>query len=254
MRHRHRQIDSSEDINIWPAFTDLMSNAFMILSLFLLLALVKASLFKSNSEQTSAKLNQTETQVREQQKTIDDLQNQLRRRRSQIANLEGQVERLKSPPIIVIKDSGEYKFEVGKADLPGGLRTKIETDFANQIERYAAEYQGYVVEVIGHTDSQKNSNRYSNLDAIIEKVSSNQNVSEVQLGSNADLGLMRALAVVKVLRDIQAKGRLQGLEFRAYSAAQLSLPKGYVAPINGNPDEPTRRRIEIRFTPPGVER
>ncbi len=251
MRRRSRHINSNEEeLNIWPAFTDLMSNAFMILSLFFLLSIVKASILKSTSEQTIAKLSQSEEQLKNLENRVAFLQEELRLKTNQVTNLEGQVERLKSPPIIVIKDSGEYKFEKGKADLPSGLRGKIETDFANQIERYGREYKGYVVEVIGHTDGQKNSSRYSNLDDILEI----GNFSQVQVGSNADLGLMRALAVVKVLEDIQRKGRLKGLNFRAYSAAQLVLPKEYFPPNNGNADEPTRRRIEIRFTPPGVER
>jgi hypothetical protein len=59
---------------------------------------------------------------------------------------------------------------------------------------------------------------------------------------------MRALAVVRLLRDIQTQnGRLKGLKFRAYSAAQLILPNGDFAPVNRTPDA-TRRRIEIRFT------
>ncbi len=38
MRQRSRYIESNEELNIWSTFTDLMSNAFMIVSLFLLLA------------------------------------------------------------------------------------------------------------------------------------------------------------------------------------------------------------------------
>ncbi|MFB2922323.1 MULTISPECIES: hypothetical protein [Aerosakkonema] len=254
MRRRSRHLDDNEDLNIWPAFTDLMSNAFMILSLFLLLAIVKASILQSTSEEIIDKLRQSEDRVGDLEKQLANLQQQLQQKKNQVTNLEGQVERLKSPPIIVIKDSGEYKFEVGKADLPTGLRSKIENDFVNQIERYATEYQGYIVEVIGHTDGQKNSNRYSSLDDKIEGIANGENASAIQLGSNADLGLMRALAVVQVLRDMQKKGRLKGLEFRAYSAAQLVLPKGYIPQNDGNTDEPARRRIEIRFTPPGVER
>ena len=59
---------------------------------------------------------------------------------------------------------------------------------------------------------------------------------------------MRALELVRALRFIQQQEtRLKGLEFRAYSAAQLISPKGGVTPINQQSD-PKRRRIEIRFT------
>ena len=44
--------------------------------------------------------------------------------------------------------------------------------------------------------------------------------------------------------------RLNNVQFRAYSAAQLYLPSGQLAFINRNADD-NRRRIEIRFIPPG---
>jgi outer membrane protein OmpA-like peptidoglycan-associated protein len=118
-----------------------------------------------------------------------------------------------------------------------------------KIERRTKEYQINVVELIGHTDGQPNGGINSNLDLNIEKVASaDLPVANLKSGSNADLGLMRSLAVVKVLRDIQTKeGRLKGLKFRAYSAAQLILPNGDFAPISRTADT-TRRRIEIRFT------
>ncbi|WP_339460909.1 hypothetical protein [Nodularia spumigena] len=43
------------------------------------------------------------------------------------------------------------------------------------------------------------------------------------------------------------EGRLSGLSFRAYSAAQLILPNGQFASI-ARKEDVTRRRIEIRFT------
>ena len=59
---------------------------------------------------------------------------------------------------------------------------------------------------------------------------------------------MRALELVRVLRSIQQQGvRLKGLEFRAYSAAQLISPTGDLPSIDQQSD-PKRRRIEIRFT------
>lgn len=42
MYRRNRSQKEPETLNVYPAFTDLMSNAFMILSLFLLLALLQS--------------------------------------------------------------------------------------------------------------------------------------------------------------------------------------------------------------------
>lgn len=46
---------------------------------------------------------------------------------------------------------------------------------------------------------------------------------------------------------------LNHVQFRAYSAAQLYLASGELAPINRDADA-TRRRIEIRFIPPGEQK
>lgn len=208
MRQRSRYIESNEELNIWSTFTDLMSNAFMIVSLFLLLALVKST--------SSAKAEQKQTGA---------------------------------PPIIVIEDNEAYRFASGSAEIPPSMNTYIRNKIVPEIERNTQKFQINVVELIGHTDGQVNGSGTSNLDNNLEKVATAQApVNNLKSASNADLGLMRALAVVRALQDIQTKtGRLRGLKFRAYSAAQLILPNGEFASVNRTPDA-TRRRIEIRFT------
>ncbi|NES82417.1 MAG: flagellar motor protein [Moorea sp. SIO2B7] len=287
MRKRSRHNNHSEDLNIWPSFTDLISNAFMILSVFLLLALFKSLFLKATAEQTQLNLSQTESQLRALQQLIANLEKDLKQRdnqllqstnqlkqsqiqtvnlrnqlqqsstqlqqsSSQISQLEEKIARLKlAPPVVVIQDSGEYQFTSGSAALPKALRSYIETNLVDKIEQIAKERNIYVVEIIGHTDGQANVNSPSNLDQKLEDVAKgNKPVSDLSPGSNADLGLMRALEVVKELQTIQKKGRLNGLQFRAYSAAQLFLPSGNFAPINRDSD-PNRRRIEIRFSPLG---
>jgi flagellar motor protein MotB len=210
MRHRSRFIESNEDLNIWPAFTDLMSNAFMILILFLSLSIINYLMSKAAWE------TKTPTGV---------------------------------PPILVIEDEGAYRFASGSAEIPPKMEIYIRNKIVAEIERNTKRYGINVVELIGHTDGQANGSGTSNLDINLEKVANaNLPVRNLMAGSNADLGLMRALAVVRLLRDIQTKnGRLKGLTFRAYSAAQLILPHGDFAPVDRTPDA-TRRRIEIRFT------
>ncbi|MFM5899654.1 MAG: flagellar motor protein [Dolichospermum sp.] len=200
MARRSRYTESNEDLNVWTAFTDLMSNAFMILVLFLFLSII-----------------------------------------------------ISTPPIIVIKDKGDYRFALGSAEIPPKMLSYIFREIVPAIETTSNKYGIKVVEIIGHTDATPNGNVNSNLDVNLEKVVSGTfPVTKLQYGSNADLGLMRALSVVKILRDIQNKqGRLKGLSFRAYSAAQLILPNGKlaeVAPGKNQQQDETRRRIEIRFT------
>ena len=268
MRSRSRIVEREEELNLWPAFTDLMSNAFMILSLFLLLAIIKAVFIETVSDANEDRASQLQrelasleeqlqrrtTRVKELEGTVSGLrgrvstlQSNLDNRSDRVGELEAEVERLKSPPVIVIRDSQERRFESGSAALSGGLESFIEEDLVAQIENFAQEYEGYVVEVIGHTGGA------SNLDSTLEGVANgNQPVSTLQAGSNADLGLMRALAVVKQLQENPSLQQL-GLKFRAYSAAQLYTPGGDYAGVNRS-SEASRRRIEVRFTPTAVER
>jgi len=276
-KRKLRGYEATEDLNVWPSFTDLMANAFMIISLFLLLALFKSLFFKYAVEESEQNLSDTERQVRLLQREIATLENELgestadvsqlnrasaelrqlllnsnEQSRSRVNILQSEIKRLKSaPPVVVIQDSGGFQFDSGSAILPNDLKNYITVDLVDRIERISQQRSLYVVEIIGHTDGQINFSK-GNLDQQLEEVAQGKvPVESLQAGSNADLGLMRALEVVKQLRTVQEQtGRLEGVEFRAYSAAQLQLPSGDFAPANRNPDA-NRRRIEIRFSPLG---
>ena len=276
-KRKLRSSEAIENLNVWPSFTDLMANAFMIISLFLLLALFKSLFLKYAAEETEQNLSNTERQVRLLQREIATLENELgestsnvrqlnkasaelrqlllrsnEQSRSRIDVLQSEIRRLKSaPPVVVIQDSGGFQFESGSASLPKDLKNYITMDLVDRIERISQQRNLYVVEIIGHTDGQVNFGR-GNLDQQLEEVAQGKrSVESLVPGSNADLGLMRALEVVKQLQTVQEQtGRLKGVQFRPYSAAQLQLPSGEFANPNRNPDA-NRRRIEIRFSPLG---
>ena len=281
MRNRSRIIENNLELEVWPAFTDLMSNSFMILSLLLLLAVIKSLFIESISDanqnraiklqqEVSSLQNQLQqktneliglqgqvgnfkNQVTQLQGLVNTSKGELQKKSNRVTELEIEIKKLNSPPVIIIRDSKSRRFESGSAEISGNLKGFIESDLVKQIENFAKEYQGYIVEVIGHTDGQVNKGSTSNLDTQLEQVTKgNGSVSILAAGSNADLGLMRALAVVQKLQN---NSRLQelGLQFRAYSAAQLYNPTGDYAEANRNPDQ-SRRRIEVRFTPSAVER
>ncbi|TBR57621.1 flagellar motor protein [Westiellopsis prolifica IICB1] len=213
MSKRSRPFNEHEDLNIWQAFTDLMSNAFMILLLLLLIISVKYTI-------------------------------------SQISNKKDTA--TGRPPIFLIKDEN-YRFEPGSAAIPPDMLNYIINKIVPGIEKTTRDYNIDTVEIIGHTDEQSIGNGIaSNLDNNLEAFASDKGaVVALKPGSNADLGLMRSLAVVKELLKIQKqKGRMSGIKFRAYSAAQLILPNGEFAPVPKGVRQPeaTRRRIEFRFT------
>ena len=277
MKRKLRNYETTESLNVWPSFTDLMANAFMIISLFLLLALFKSLFLKYAADQSEQNLSDTERQVRLLQREIATLENELgestadvrqlnkasadlrqlllrsnERSQSQVDVLQSEIRRLKSaPPVVVIQDSGGFQFESGSASLPPNLKNYITMDLVDRIERISQQRNLYVVEIIGHTDGQVNFGG-GNLDRQLEEVAQGRkSVESLKPGSNADLGLMRALEVVKQLQTVQEQtGRLKGVQFRPYSAAQLQLPSGEFADPNRNPDA-NRRRIEIRFSPLG---
>jgi len=238
MARRSRYTEYNEDLNVWQAFTDLMSNAFMILVLLLFISIAISEINKNLNKPT--------------QKSVDLALN-IKDLKQQVKDLQTEIQLQKkskdTPPIIIIKDEGAYRFASGSAEIPEKMSSYIRKQIVPEIEMRTKQYGINVVEIIGHTDGQANSKLRSNLDLNLEKVASgNLAVAKLQAGSNADLGLMRSLSVVRVLSDTQQKeGRLSGLSFRAYSAAQLILPNGQFAQVARREDV-TRRRIEIRFT------
>ncbi len=211
---RSRYLDSKHNLNVWQPFTDLMSNAFMILSLFLLIALLRIWVVN--------------------------------------AKLEAQVEALEAAqPIVIDAESGNFNFEPRSANLNKELIEYLENEVVPKIETIVKEKPLDFVSVVGHTDGQNVTNPDSNLDEmLLEVANGEESVTILTPGSNADLGLMRALAVVQFL---QKTSHFEGVKFRAYSAAQLYLSSGELADPDSPQDNASRRRIEIRFIPPGVK-
>ena len=199
---RHHQ---DKELNIFQAFTDLMSNAFMIISFLLLISLLQSIVM-------AKKLKSAE-------------------------------------PIIIDEKSGNFKFPSGSAELTADLQTYIQQTILPEINKATAKGNIDFIQIIGHTDSQGISNA-SNLDRqLTSAATGTATISALKAGSNTDLGLMRAVAVVQFLNS---KG-LGKVKFRAYSAGQLYLPSGELAKIDRGADD-TRRRIEIRFIPYGQKK
>ena len=202
MSRRTDRYHQDEELSIFQAFTDLMSNAFMIISFLLLISLLQ-------SISVAKKIKSAE-------------------------------------PIIIDEKSGNFKFPSGSAELTPDLQKYIESTILPEIK--AATQKGNIdfIQVIGHTDSQGISN-VSNLDGKLTLATTgSEKITALKAGSNTDLGLMRAVAVVQFLNT----KRLDKVKFMAYSAGQLYLPSGQLAKIDRGADD-TRRRIEIRFIPYG---
>jgi outer membrane protein OmpA-like peptidoglycan-associated protein len=194
-----------EELNIFQAFTDLMSNAFMIISFLLLISLLQSISIAKKLESAS--------------------------------------------PIIIDEKSGNFKFPSGSAELTPDLQKYIQNTILPAIQNATRQGNIDFIQVIGHTDSQGISNA-SNLDSKLTSAAiGSEKINALRAGSNTDLGLMRAVAVVQFLNT----NKLSKVKFRAYSAGQLYMPSGELAKIDRGADD-TRRRIEIRFIPYGQKK
>jgi flagellar motor protein MotB len=148
------------------------------------------------------------------------------------------------PPIINLPETLGFSFNSGQALLSKGFENRLKNDIVPKLRDIKDKHNVNVIEIIGHTDGVI-AGGSSNLDTELENAVANSDISGLRYGSNADLGLMRALAVAFFLRK---QPELSGVKFRVYSAAQLILADGELADwANRYPDK-ARRRIELRFT------
>lgn len=147
------------------------------------------------------------------------------------------------PPIISLPESQGYSFESGRAALTPEFQKALHDKIVPRIKGLLARYKCDIVEVVGHTDSQKVAAN-SNLDRNLLSAAQEQALTDpLSPGSNADLGLMRAWALIDFLRQLP---ELHGVAFYGYSAAQAIRPDGTLASASDTVVDPNRRRIEIR--------
>ena len=162
------------------------------------------------------------------------------------------------PPILNLPEAEGFRFDSGSAELSQDFSRRLETDILPKLNRYCLQYETQIdtLEIIGHTDGQAVSGRVGRGSNLDEKLHPGVDMAEnagLQFGSNADLGLLRALAVAHRIRLAQAQGRLARVDVRAYSAGQLILPD-HLAAAGDAPvavaefGDNERRRIEIRLT------
>lgn len=156
------------------------------------------------------------------------------------------------PPIINLPEASGFRFKTGSAELSVEFKEKLIHEIIPNLEKIAADFNVNIIEVIGHTDGQIFNVACSqgNMDAELEIVAQSKDsndISSMHPTSNTELGLMRSLAIVKFLQARQGNGVPENIQFRPYSAGQLLLSNGDLAPIDRNPNS-ERRRIELRFT------
>jgi outer membrane protein OmpA-like peptidoglycan-associated protein len=188
---------------------------------------------------------------------IADLNERIKKLNAEIDKLKAEIDKLKGendklkgendkPPILVV-DAMQVSFEKGKAELERIHRETLQKDVFSELLNIVEKYKSVdTIEIIGHTDRSSVGGK-SNLDHELLKALKGDENSLLTAGSNADLGLMRAIAVKQEWdKWLKKEGIIlpRPIKVRCYSAAQGIAP----ASKNGKFFASQARRIEIRFT------
>lgn len=155
---------------------------------------------------------------------------------------------LPTPPIITIEEVKNFMFESGSASISEAFKEALDKKHIPYIMAEAEKNQCDTIEVIGHTDEQRLTMRTSIFDDRIKEFIYNSN--PISPASNAELGFMRAWAIINVLKNWSAANRRTPYVkyYYGYSAANMIKNDGNLSSqdvVTG--DIPERRRIEIRL-------
>lgn len=147
-------------------------------------------------------------------------------------------------PSINLEDSAKYRFASGSFDLTSDFRSALQKEAMPMIRQTIRCYGSDSIELVGHTDGTP-AGGAGNLDRLLSTGISPSILKRLNAGSNADLGLLRALAVKIEIQSLLGKEGLD-ISYRALSAGNLIGVNGAIDPA-GNKNDGSRRRIEIRF-------
>jgi outer membrane protein OmpA-like peptidoglycan-associated protein len=147
-------------------------------------------------------------------------------------------------PSINLEDSAKYRFASGSFSLTADFKSALQEEAMPMIRQTIRCYGSDSIELVGHTDGTP-AGGMSNLDNLLSSGISPSSLQRLSAGSNADLGLLRALAVKIEIQSLLGKEGL-GISYRALSAGSLIGINGAIDPA-ANKNDGSRRRIEIRF-------
>lgn len=193
-------------------------------------------------------------------KSNPDLRNEIARLTRALAAAEGKAAALDAqikaarindkPPIILLPEAEGYTFETGSARITPSFADGIRTKIIPRIIAAANAYQATVIEIIGHTDGVAvgpNLRTKANLDFTVPAFMDGQQGEPPIPFDNVGLGLARAVATAKALRETGLSDRYQILPL---SAANLISTSDRYSPAPPKEGDQSRRRIEIRLRRP----
>jgi flagellar motor protein MotB len=147
------------------------------------------------------------------------------------------------PPIISLSEAQGFFFATGSAELSSTFRQQLVGPISQKVRAIADKYDAHTVEVIGHTDEVPLGGTRSDLDAtLVPWFLGKQNRPPVA-SDNTGLGMARAVAVARALRE---SGLSQGFTIIPLSAGSILRPDDTVTDGEAPVADEKRRRIEIR--------
>jgi hypothetical protein len=156
------------------------------------------------------------------------------------------------PPLIVLNEAHGYSFSSSSATLNQEFKVNLHYSVIKKIEKFAKKYKCDIVEVYGYTDGKPFSRNViggNSFDKSLHKCLVNGcDIDNIQASSNLELGMKRAVSVVKFLKErIIKKGSTIKI-IRPYSGGGFIDEVGRVALLNEVSNNRLRRRIEIRLS------
>lgn len=170
--------------------------------------------------------------------------------REQLANARAMIaQQPESPPIIILSERNQnYRFAVGSATISRSFQRALDNRIIPVLEEQSQRCNCDAIEVIGHTDSLPVNSGRSNLDEELIAAFTQEETPSLVPGSNLDLGMMRALSIIRYLKQAQKQGRLTQIEyFLPYSAGQMLKPDHTLDTSPETRENERRRRIEMRL-------
>ncbi|PAX06875.1 OmpA family protein [Sphingomonas lenta] len=165
-----------------------------------------------------------------------------------VASLRGPTEQ---PPIVTLSEADGYTFPTGSAEIGPAFARALRTAAAPRLRELSDRYEAPIIEVIGHTDEMPLSGRMrGDLDAALIPWLSGARTREPVSSDNVGLGMARAVAVARALREAGLDDRYTIIPL---SAGPLVKPGDVVTDGASAADERRRRRIELRLRRPAAE-
>ena len=209
----------------------------------------EANVAKKEAAKAQQELDQTKIALNNAQQEIELTRTAAAQAQKERDTARKELYEIGQPIIILSEQNPLYRFETGSSTVPSAFENALRGKITKWLEENNQHGTFNAIEIIGHTDDQPIRGLSSNLDTqLIEAIQPDENVSLLRPGSNIDLGMMRAIAVLTILQEIQDEGRLQSIEyFFPSSSGQMILEDHSIATMSSNEDNPNRRRVEIRM-------